>query len=214
MAQSLIRLDKISLSYGKHEIFRDFSCSVEAGEFLGIIGPSGSGKSSLLNMLGLLLRPTSGTTWHFGQRNLRINSRRALRCLRYDLAYLFQNYALMEDATVFQNLKLAAHYGKQRSQADLEAALTCVGLEGYGPRQTRSLSGGEQQRLAFARLLLKPAQVILADEPTGNLDRESANEIMELFDLLRQEGKSIVMVTHDPQLLSGVTRVIDIGGKA
>lgn len=208
---NLIELEHITMGFGQRIVLDDFNLTVGENELIGITGPSGSGKSTILNIMGLLLEPTSGQRVHFGQENVKVNSRKALKMLRYEIGYLFQNYALIDDETVQKNLLYALRYSKiKNKRKEIETALEKVGLSGMLDQKVFTLSGGEQQRLAVARLLIKPCRVILADEPTGNLDEDNQGIIVDLFERLVELGKTIIVVTHDKTLLPYFDRVIEL----
>jgi putative ABC transport system ATP-binding protein len=187
--------------------------TVHAGEMVAIAGESGSGKTTVLNILGLLESPDSGTLRLFGEPAPRIRSAEANRLLRTRLAYLFQNFALIDNATVEYNLRIAQTYVKGTS-ADKKArrrdALRRVGLAAAENRKPYTLSGGEQQRVAIARILLKPCELVLADEPTGSLDSTNRDAVLQMLLDLKAAGKTIVIVTHDPVVAQACSRVVNL----
>jgi len=206
-------LDEVSKSYSGRRIIESMSMTVLEGEMVAITGRSGSGKTTLLNILGLLESADSGTVRLFGQTSPGIRSRKANRILRNRLAYLFQNYALIDNETVDYNLRIAQTYlsasTSQRRQQRAET-LRQVGLPAAGPRKIYELSGGEQQRVAIARILLKPCDLVLADEPTGSLDAANRTAILDMLRDLNKSGKAIVVVTHDEEVAAACHRVIDL----
>lgn len=209
--ESLIKLDKISKSYGSKSIFKDFSFEVSKNEKILIMGPSGAGKSTLLNILGTLEKVDKGQTVHFSCKNIRPQSKDSIILLREKISYLFQNYALIDNETVYNNLELALKFTKDKNKNQaIDDALEKVGLKGYRDRMVYSLSGGEQQRVSLSRLLIKPSEIILADEPTGNLDYENAQVVMNILEDLYLKGKSIVMVSHDTRFVKNFDRVIEL----
>lgn len=154
--------------------------------------------------------PTSGDLILFREKNVKISSTKARKFLRYKIGYLFQNYALIDNDSVENNLKVAQKYSRDsNSKIDINEALGRVGLEGFEKRKVFSLSGGEQQRVAMARLYLKPRDSILAAEPTGNLDQENTKLIMEVLSNLNKNGKTVVVVTHDKENLHYFDRIIN-----
>ncbi|MGL5152956.1 MAG: putative bacteriocin export ABC transporter [Clostridium sp.] len=210
---SIIELRGITKSYGNKKVLDNFSINIEKGDFIGITGNSGSGKSTLLNIIGLLECFDSGDLIINGYKNIKVNSNTAMKVLRYELSYLFQNYALVDNETVLANLYLAMKYIKKSKKEKLimiKEALHSVGLDGYNDQHIYQLSGGEQQRVAIARLLLKPCKIILADEPTGSLDENNRNEILELLISLNKQGKTIILVTHDDFVASRCQKLIRI----
>ncbi len=209
--ESLIKLDKISKSYESKSIFKDFSFEVSKNEKILIMGPSGAGKSTLLNILGTLEKVDKGQTTHFSYQNIRPQSKESIILLREKISYLFQNYALIDNETVEKNLELALKFTKDKNKNQaIDDALKKVGLKGYRDRMVYSLSGGEQQRVSLSRLLIKPSEIILADEPTGNLDYENAQVVMNILEELYLKGKSIVMVSHDTRFVKNFDRVIEL----
>lgn len=209
--ESLIKLDKISKSYESKSIFKDFSFEVSKNEKILIMGPSGAGKSTLLNILGTLEKVDKGQTTHFSYPNIRPQSKESIILLREKISYLFQNYALIDNETVEKNLELALKFTKDKNKNQaIDDALKKVGLKGYRDRMVYSLSGGEQQRVSLSRLLIKPSEIILADEPTGNLDYENAQVVMNILEELYLNGKSIVMVSHDTRFVKNFDRVIEL----
>lgn len=196
--ETLISLKNITKKFPNKIIFKNFNLEIEPRKKILIMGPSGSGKTTLLNIIGLLETIDSGETIHFGFKNLKINTRTSSKILREKISYLFQNYALIDSDSVYDNLKIALKYNKSKNRNEvIEEALNQVGLSGFQKRAVYTLSGGEQQRVALARLIIKPSELILADEPTGNLDDKNAFEIMRILDYLNSLGKTIIMVSHD-----------------
>lgn len=208
----MIILQNIQKNFGNKQLFRDFNLHIKPGEFVGIMGKSGQGKTTLLNIIGTLESADVGIVKINGRQ---AKGRRAKRLLlREKLGFIFQNYALIDNATVKENLEIALAYKKvaKKKKADLLAkALQKVGLTGYEAKKICTLSGGEQQRISIARLLLKDPAIILADEPTGSLDPVNRDHIIALFQELHLTGKTIVMVTHDKELRSVFSRIVDLG---
>lgn len=204
-------LRQVTKSYGTHTVLEGLDLAVERGETLGITGPSGVGKSTVLNLLGMLERPDAGDVVVCGVRNPSLGSRRGRNLLRTKVAYLFQNYALVDDATVEANLAvpLISQRGDRRDRRRrMIDALENVGLDKDLAQPVSTLSGGEQQRLAFARLLLRPTELILADEPTGSLDPDNRDAILALLDQRHRTGVAIVIATHDRAVLAICQRSI------
>ena len=207
----MIEMHNIKKAYDSHIVFDEVSLSIQDGDRVAIIGRSGSGRSTLLNIIGLLDKPTSGKYLLDGKENISIHSSSARKILRDKIGYLFQNYALLENETVETNMKLAMRYGKYRNKKEsISEALSLVGLQQTEKRMIHTLSGGEQQRVALARLLLKPCDLILADEPTGNLDEDNTEIILDLLMNLTCKGKTVVMVTHDHSHLHHFNKVINL----
>ena len=195
-----VTIQNLSKSFGDHIIFEDFSLEILKGSMIAIQGKSGSGKSTLLNIIGALEKPDDGTIQVLDYENVKPNSKKSEKMLRYKIAYLFQNYALIDNLTVEKNLNLAMHYRKDKSPSMIRDALKLVGLEGFENKKIYTLSGGEQQRIALARTFLKPCDIILADEPTGNVDDENKEMIIGILSKLKETGKTIIVVTHDTSL--------------
>lgn len=207
----LLHVQHLKKAFGDHVIFDDFSMSVHQGEFIAIAGKSGSGKSTLLNMLGLLDTPDDGDITLFTEKNVKPFSRKAEKLLKYHIGYLFQNFALLEQETVYYNLYLSIeHHAEKNKREKIANALEQVGLAGYERKQICKCSGGEQQRIAIARLLIKPCELVLADEPTGSLDNENKMVVFRLLKQLQEMGKTLIIVSHDPDLLAIADRVISL----
>lgn len=186
---------------------------IHRGEFVALVGSSGSGKSTLLNILGCLDSPSEGTLEVSGQ-NVGLMNGSALAAFRArQIGFLFQNYNLLSVSTASENVQLAGIYGGLSSEARLERAkilLRQLGLSGRGNHLPSQLSGGQQQRVALARALMNDAPIILADEPTGALDSQTSKEILSLFQALNDEGRTIVLVTHDLEIARSARRVVTL----
>ena len=196
-----ITLSNINKRFGEKVLFRDYSLHIEAGEFVAIKGESGAGKTTLLNIIGLLETPDSGSVTLCGARNPSFSSRAAVHLRRHKLSYLFQNYGLVDTDTVEANMKLATRFGKAKGKAEKERiadALAQVGLSGYERRKVYTLSGGEQQRVALARILCSQPEVILLDEPFSALDSYLKWDLeLKLSDFLENFSGPILWVSHD-----------------
>lgn len=205
-------LKAIHKKFPGRTVFAGLNLEIEKGEQVAITGPSGSGKSTLLNMIGLLEKPDGGEIRILGQQAPRPRSRAANRQLRHHIGYLFQNFALIDNASVKQNLEIALTYSERRpsKKERIAEALRHVGLPGIEDRLVFSLSGGEQQRVAVARLLLKPCDVILADEPTGALDATNRDIVLGLLTELNRAGKTVVIATHDQDVIDACSRVVPL----
>ncbi|BDR58031.1 ABC transporter ATP-binding protein [Xylocopilactobacillus apicola] len=210
----IIEIKDLVKEFDHHKIFDRFNLEVEQGELIALTGPSGSGKSTLLNILGLIDNFDSGSYRLFDEENIKVNSKRAGKIIRERISYLFQNFALIDSATVEDNLLMALKYRKESRQAKkkiITQSLKSVGLDGYEGKKVFSLSGGEQQRVAIARVLIKQSDLVLADEPTGSLDSKNRNEVLELLMNIHKEGKTVIIVTHDQFVADSCQRVISIG---
>lgn len=207
----MLQLKNISFAYGEHKLFSNFSLTVNDGDFIAIVGKSGSGKSTLLNIMALLEPVQAGKILINGR--IYSSERQKLLYHRHKLSFLWQNYALIDGLSVEENLALARRYANSPANLahDVDTALTLVNL----PMEVKwqkvyELSGGEQQRVALARLLLKDAEFILADEPTGNLDRENSEIVFRILQLLNEQGKTIIMVTHDLSLARRAKQILQL----
>lgn len=210
---NIIELNNITKKYGDKTIFKDFSLSISQGEMIAITGESGSGKTTLLNIIGLLEPIDSGVIVVKNHKNIKPNSKASEVMLRNSISYLFQNFALIEDESVQYNLMLALYYVKEtkkRKEQIISSALKAVGLESYEEKKIYRLSGGEQQRVAIARSMIKPGNIVLADEPTGSVDPGNRKIIVELLKKMNQDGKTIVIVTHDPYVAQSCNRQVDL----
>lgn len=215
MAASIVQFENVRKHYQMGmvlvEALRGVTFGIEAGEYISIMGPSGCGKSTLLNLLGCLDRPTTGRYLLGGQdvSQMPDDELSAVRGAR--LGFVFQSYNLIQQLTVVENIEIPLYYqGRPESESrDMACQLAArVGLEARLEHKPFELSGGQQQRVAIARALVNDPLVILADEPTGNLDSTSGAEILRLFDDLNQQGKTLIMVTHDTTVSKRARRAI------
>ena len=198
---------------GRVEALAGVSLAVGAGEWVSLVGPSGSGKSTLMNMLGLLDRPTSGS-YHLGGREVSGLKGAELSRARRDLVgFVFQSYNLLAGETALANVELPmiyANVGRKERRRRATEALDRVGLSGRTGHKPTELSGGQMQRVAIARALVNEPSLLLADEPTGNLDSVSTGAIMELFDELHLSGVTIMVVTHEAEIAQRGGRTVEI----
>ena len=202
----MVEIKNITKSYGDKLLFDNFSLTLNQGEFVIFNGKSGSGKTTMLNMIGGLEPFDSGCITIDG---LSVQKRKdLLKLFREKLGFIFQNFALVEKKTVEENLNMI--HPSCRSKMTIDESLESVGMLNMKKRKVYTLSGGEQQRVAIARLFLKKSSVILADEPTGSLDRENADIIMNLIMDLNKQNKTIIMVTHDDRYKRCGRRIIQI----
>jgi putative ABC transport system ATP-binding protein len=201
----MIELKNICKSYGERKIFDNFSATINSGEFVIFSGESGSGKTTLLNIIGGLEDIDSGAVVVDGTDISK--TRNKIRYFQDKVGFLFQNFGLVDSKSVAQNLDIVKITDKTQS---VTSVLEAVGLSGYEKRKVYSLSGGEQQRVALARLMLKKCSIILADEPTGSLDSNNAEKVIEILKKLNEQGKTIIMVTHDQKFGDMGMRVIEI----
>jgi putative ABC transport system ATP-binding protein len=205
-SESLIRVRNLNKLYRRGgetiEVLQGLNLDVERGEFVAFMGPSGSGKTTLLNLLGGLDTPTSGTVTVDGDEITNMSGRKLASWRARHVGFIFQMYNLIPVLTAFQNVELPlllTKLSKRRRRQHVETALNLVGLGDRMNHYPRQLSGGQEQRVAIARAIVTDPTFLLCDEPTGDLDRKSAEEILDLLTELESEhGKTILMVTHDP----------------
>lgn len=196
--QTQIRLENINKSYGKHKILENLNISIFPEDFITIIGASGSGKSTLLNILGTLEDYDSGEVESFGYKDPIKDYKNSMILRREKIAYLFQNFALIENMTVKENLDIALKYSKYKNDKEkIRQILDMLGVIDKIDNKIYELSGGQQQRVAMARVLLKPYQILLADEPTGSLDKSNKDILIKILIEENKKGKTIVVVSHD-----------------
>ena len=218
MDQPLIKIEEITKIYQMGDVkvhaLRGVSLAIGEGEFVAIMGPSGSGKSTLMNIVGCLDQPTDGRYWLDGTDVGKLNDNSLADIRNSKIGFVFQTFNLLARTTAFQNVTLPLIYGGLGSRQRRErarAALEAVGLGDRMDHRPNELSGGQQQRVAIARALVSEPAIILADEPTGNLDTRSGEEIMRiLYDLNKDRGITVVFVTHDPEIAEQTRRIIRI----
>ena len=202
----MIQISNLSKAFGDHVLFDNFSLTVDSGEFVILSGTSGSGKTTLLNIIGALEKFDSGSVMIDG---IDINNPKTHRQYFSDkVGFLFQNFVLIEDKTVRQNLAMIRK--SNASGVSIEDALSRVGLADKIDSKVYTLSGGEQQRVALARLMIKKCDLILADEPTGSLDKKNAERVLRILSDLNKLGKTIILVTHDEEIKNRGWRVVEL----
>lgn len=208
---TVIALDKVTKRYGQKTVLKDYSLEIKQGELVAVMGPSGCGKSTLLNIIGLLESIDNGHVFVNGYVNPRPSSLLANMIMRRHINYLYQNSALVDEKTVEYNLRLALEIQRDKNknkELAMDEALERVNLSGYRRAKIFELSAGEQQRVAVARAWLKPCDIILADEPTGSLDPQNRDIIVGLIKEFHEQGKTILIVTHDPAVGRECQRVV------
>ncbi len=212
----LIELKDVSKIYGQGQAamkaLRGVDLRIDEGEFVAVMGPSGSGKSTCMNILGCLDTPTTGSYLFKGAQVAKLSRNQRALLRRHYLGFVFQGYNLLNRTSALENVELPLIYRGMPSserQACARKALEAVGLKGWEPHTPGELSGGQQQRVAIARAIVTEPEVLLADEPTGNLDSARSREIMELLCALNHDqGISIVMVTHEPDMAAYAKRMV------
>ncbi len=210
----MITLKKISKHYPPDvQALKEVSLSIKEGEFVSIVGKSGSGKSTLMNILGFLDPPSSGEYLFHGEAVGSLNSDRLAELRRDKVGFVFQSFNLLPRLNGWKNVALPLRYCKVSSDEQRERAVTMLNSVGLTERVEHfphEMSGGERQRIAIARALINQPSFIIADEPTGNLDSKTGEQIMALFHELHQQGKTVVMVTHDPVVAEQAQRSIHV----
>lgn len=211
----LVKLTKVNKIYQSGDVafeaLKNISLEVKKGEFIAVIGASGSGKSTLMNIIGLLDRPTSGSYELDGQNPAHLKEDALAGIRNKKIGFVFQSFNLLPRTTALDNVAVPLIYAgdsKEAREQKSKAALAQVGLSDKLYSRPNQLSGGQQQRVAIARALVNSPEIILADEPTGNLDTKSGSEIMKIFQKLHKEGKTIVMITHEAEIAKYAKRII------
>ena len=215
VGSSVARLDRVSKTYRMGEVtvhaLQEISLDFRAGESVSVMGPSGGGKSTLMNVLGCLDPPTSGE-YYLGERDVSLLSDDELSEIRgLHLGFIFQSYNLIQQLTIVENIEVPLFYRGRSAHESREISTALAERVGLGDRlhhRPYELSGGQQQRVAIARALANDPLVILADEPTGNLDSSTGREILDIFDELHEQGKTVIMVTHDEEVAERSMRII------
>jgi putative ABC transport system ATP-binding protein len=211
----LIRIRDLAREYqmGEERILalRSVTLDIRRNEYVAIMGPSGSGKSTMMNLLGCLDTPTSGEYWLNGQEVSRLSDDQLAHVRNREIGFVFQTFNLLPRATALHNVELPLVYAGARGRERREraaAALARVGLEQRMEHRPNELSGGQRQRVAIARALVNDPSILLADEPTGNLDSVTSEEIMRVFGDLHAAGQTVIMVTHEPDIAAHAERVV------
>lgn len=215
MPSDLVHLTNISKSYSMGlvtvPVLKNVDLIVDSGEFVAVMGPSGSGKSTLLNILGCLDSPDSGSYLLKGRNMLNTSDSELSHARAHHIGFVFQTYNLIHSLDVFENVELPFLYSAKENgdfRSRIEMAIDQVGLTERTAHKPYQLSGGEMQRAAIARAIAVDPKLILADEPTGNLDSTTGDEILRLFQALNAKGATIIMVTHDENVAASASRVI------
>ena len=205
----MIQLLNVNKQFDEKKVLSNISLSISKNEFVCITGESGAGKTTLLNIIGLLEKPDSGEVILNGKKHF--TKKEILRLRRDFFGYVFQDYLLIPDKTVEENICISKHKNKNINRKDTDEVMKKVGLDStYLNKKIHYLSGGEQQKVAIARMMLKKYELVLADEPTGNLDHKNKMDVVEIFKNMKKEGKTIICVTHDQEVANVADRIISL----
>ena len=205
---SLLELKDISKIYGELKALDNVSFQVNKGEWVAIMGPSGSGKSTMMNIIGCMDKPTKGQVLLDGMDISKESPRSLTNIRRNKIGLIFQQFHLVNYLTAVENVMVAQYYHSMPDEKEALEALARVGLADRARHLPSQLSGGEQQRVCIARALINYPEIILADEPTGNLDEANENIVLDLFRPLHREGTTLVVVTHDPEVAEAAQRTV------
>lgn len=206
----VLKLEHISKIYGDLKALDDINLEVQEGEWLSIMGPSGSGKSTMMNIIGCMDTPSMGKVLLEGQDLSALTGAELTSIRRDKIGLIFQQFHLVNYLTALENVMLAQYYHSLPDEQEALEALKQVGLERRASHLPSQLSGGEQQRVCIARALINYPRVILADEPTGNLDENNEKLVIELFKRMHEEGRTVIVVTHDPEVAEHSQRTVII----
>jgi putative ABC transport system ATP-binding protein len=209
-AKNILELKDVSMIYGQVKALRDISFSVQPGEWVAIMGASGSGKTTVMNIAGCMNKASHGSVILDGENLSRLSSSDLTAIRRDKIGLIFQQFHLISYLTAVENVMIAQYYHSMADEKEAMQALERVGLEHRAKHLPRQLSGGEQQRLCIARALINHPKIILADEPTGNLDEANQNTVMDIFHQLHKEGSTIIVVTHSPDVAAHAQRVVSL----
>lgn len=208
----MIELKNISKQYREETtILKGVDLCIEDGDYIALMGPSGAGKTTLMNIMGCLDRATQGEYFLDGNEISDYPEKEKARLRNEKFGFVVQDFALINEMTVYENVRLPLRYRKKRlkkGREHIESILKSLEIEDKKEIRVCDLSGGQQQRVAIARAIVNSPEIILADEPTGALDQETGREVMEIFSKLNQQGKTIIIVTHDPNIAAKCNRII------
>lgn len=213
----IIEINNLSKTYGEleHKIYalKNINLNISEGEFVAIMGPSGSGKSTLLNIIGCMDKATEGEYILNGKKIYNLKNRELSKIRNEVVSFIFQHFALMKNYNVYENVELPLTHrniGSKDKKKIVIETLRKLGIEDQRRKKPSKLSGGQQQRVAIARAIVSNSKIILADEPTGALDQNTGMEVMKILEELNKEGKTIIVITHDPNIAKKCKRVIYI----
>lgn len=204
----ILTLNGISKIYGDLKALDNINLNVEEGEWLSIMGPSGSGKTTLMNIIGCMDKPSLGKIELAGQDISKLSSKELTVVRRDTIGLVFQQFHLVNYLTALENVMMAQYYHSMPDEEEAMEALASVGLKERAKHLPNQLSGGEQQRVCIARALINHPKLLLADEPTGNLDEKNERLVMEIFEKLHNTGSTIIVVTHDPEVADQAERMV------
>ena len=204
----ILPLSGISKIYGDLKALDNINLNVEEGEWLSIMGPSGSGKTTLMNIIGCMDKPSLGKIDLAGQDISKLSSKELTVVRRDTIGLVFQQFHLVNYLTALENVMMAQYYHSMPDEEEAMEALASVGLKERAKHLPNQLSGGEQQRVCIARALINHPKLLLADEPTGNLDEKNERLVMEIFEKLHNTGSTIIVVTHDPEVADQAERMV------
>jgi putative ABC transport system ATP-binding protein len=208
--KNILELHDVSMVYGSVTALRNITLSVRQGEWAAIMGSSGSGKTTLMNIIGCMNKPTHGTVILDGEKISRLNAKELTAIRRDKIGLIFQEFHLVSYLTAVENVMIAQYYHSMADEEEALQALERVGLGHRAGHLPRQLSGGEQQRLCIARALINHPKLILADEPTGNLDESNQAAVLDIFHQLHGGGSTIIVVTHSPEVADHAERIVQL----
>ncbi|MDR1291931.1 MAG: ABC transporter ATP-binding protein [Clostridiales Family XIII bacterium] len=205
---NILELNDITKDYGSVKALKNVDMTLSNGEWLAIMGPSGSGKTTMMNIVGCMDKPTSGTVMLDGTNISEVSAKNLTNIRRDKIGLIFQQFHLIGYLTALENIMVAQYYHSMPDEGEALKALERVGLRERAKHLPSQLSGGEQQRVCIARALINYPMLILADEPTGNLDETNEQIVMDIFRQLHRDGSSIIVVTHDPEIAEEAERTV------
>ncbi len=206
----MIKLENIDVQYGSLDVLRNFNLEINEGQMIALCGRSGSGKTTILNLISGFMKPKTGSVFVNDKNVSTLNKKEHRKFLKNEISYLVQDFALLEDETIYENLEFVFDGSRKDKREIVQKTLEKVNISKDIDTLVYTLSGGEQQRIALARIMLKKGDIILADEPTGNVDVENASIILGYLSDLAKAGKTVVVVTHDTNFIEMYDAVIYI----